>query len=280
MASDIAKRFLQELLTDLEKNQLVLPTLPEVALRVRDKVDDDNATTSDIAKVIATDAALSARIIQVANSPLMRASRKIESVDAAVNRLGMRMVRDLATSMVMQQMFQATSDVTDQRLRQLWEHSTEVAAICHALTGQFTKLSSEQAMLAGLIHDIGALPILTKAEDYPELLQDEQSLDWVIRELHPRIGAAILRSWNFPPELVAVAEHHEELGYNSAKTDYVDVVIVANLQSYLGSGHPLGETDLAQVPAFAKLGLSPEVNVIEMEETGDAIRETQQLLMH
>lgn len=278
--SDLSQKFYDELLDDLKHNRLVLPTLPEVALKVRDVADDENASISDLVKIITSDPALSARLIQVANSPLMRASRKIESVDAAVNRLGMRMVRDLATSMVMQQMFQATSDVTDQRLRQLWEHSTEVAAICHALTGQFTKLSAEQAMLAGLIHDIGALPILTKAEDFPELLADEKALDWVIRELHPRIGAAILRSWNFPPELVAVAEHHEEMGYNSAKTDYVDVVIVANLQSYLGSDHPLGEADLSQVPAFAKLGLSPEVNVIEMEETGDAIRETQQLLMH
>lgn len=276
--TDISRRFYDELLADLEHNRLVLPTLPEVALKVREVVDDPDSSIADLVRIIVSDPALSARLIQVANSPLMRAGRKIESVDAAVSRLGMRIVRDLATSMVMQQMFQATSDVTDQRLRQLWEHSTEVAAICHALAGQFTKLNPEQALLAGLVHDIGAMPILTKAEDFPELLADEKALDWVIAELHPRIGGAILRSWNFPPELVDVAEQHENTGYDSKTTDFVDVVIVANLQSYLGSGHPLGQQDLSQVPAFAKLGLSPEVNVIEMEETGDAIRETQQLL--
>ena len=276
--TDISRQFYDELLADLEHNRLVLPTLPEVALKVRDVVDDPDSSIGDLVKIIVSDPALSARLIQVANSPLMRAGRQIESVDAAVSRLGMRIVRDLATSMVMQQMFQATSDVTDQRLRQLWEHSTEVAAICHALAGQFTKLNPEQALLAGLVHDIGAMPILTKAEDFPELLQDEKALDWVIKELHPRIGGAILRSWNFPPDLVDVAEQHENMGYNSAATDFVDVVIVANLQSYLGSGHPMAEQDLSQVPAFAKLGLSPDVNVIEMEETGNAIRETQQLL--
>lgn len=276
--TDISRQFYDELLADLEHNRLVLPTLPEVALKVREVVDDPDSSIGDLVKTIVSDPALSARLIQVANSPLMRAGRKIESVDAAVSRLGMRIVRDLATSMVMQQMFQATSDVTDKRLRELWEHSTEVAAICHALAGQFTKLNPEQALLAGLVHDIGAMPILTKAEDFPELLQDEKALDWVIRELHPRVGGAILRSWNFPPELVDVAEKHEDTSYNSPTTDFVDVVIVANLQAYLGTDHPLGQQDLSDVPAFAKLGLSPDVNVIEMDATGDAIRETQQLL--
>lgn len=278
MASDIAKQFLQELLKDLEKNELVLPTLPEVALRVRDAVDDENSSISDIARVIATDAALSARIIQVANSPLMRASREIDNLDMAVNRLGMKLIRDMVVSMVMQQMFQATSDVTDRKLREIWEHSTTVAAISHVLAASYTKLSPEQAMLAGLIHDIGALPIITKAEEYPELLEDEATLDLIIRKLHPKIGKAILQAWNFPAELVKVAAEHENLGRDSEQVDYVDVVTVANLQSYMGSNHPLANEDWSAIPAFAKLGLSHDINIIEMEETADDIREAQRLL--
>lgn len=278
MSTEIAKQFLQELLQDLENNSLVLPTLPEVALRVRDAVDDDDASISDIAKVIATDAALSARLIQVSNSPLMRASKEIDNLDMAVNRLGMKLVRDMVISMVMEQMFQATSELTDKKLRQLWEHSMTVAAISHALAAQFTKLAPEQAMLAGLVHDIGALPILTKAEDYPELLENEAALDMIINKLHTRIGMAILKKWNFPAELVKVTAEHENLERDSEQTDYVDVVTVANLQSYMGSDHPLAQKDWSNVPAFAKLGLSPEVNVIEMEETAEDIREAQRLL--
>lgn len=275
---DISQKFRDELLDELEHDRLVLPTLPEVALRVRDVADNDDASLGDLTKIIVSDPALSARLIQVANSPLMRAGRKIESVDAAVNRLGMRMVRDLATSMVMAQMFQATSDVTDKRLRELWAHSTEVAAIAHALASQFTKLNPEQALLAGLVHEIGALPILTKAEDYPELLQNEQELDDIIFQLHTRIGAAILQSWNFPAELVAVAAEHEDVYRDSPSVDYADVVVVANLQSKMFGEHPPVDVDFDKVPAFAKLGLSSEVNVIEMEGTADTIRETQTLL--
>lgn len=278
MSMDIAKEFLQELLKELENKTLVLPTLPEVALRVRDAVDDEDASISDISKVIATDAALGARLIQVANSPLMRASQEIESLDMAVNRLGLKLVRDMVISMVMEQMFQATSELTDKKLREIWEHSTLVAAISHTLAAQFTKLSPQQALLAGLVHDIGALPILTRAEDYPQLLENEAALDRIIDKLHSKIGHAILKAWNFPAELVKVPLEHENLQRDSEQVDYVDIVTVANLQSYMGSDHPMAKLDWSKVPAFAKLGLNPEINVVEMEETAEDIKEAQRLL--
>ncbi len=278
MNNPLSERFLTELIDDLENKRLVLPTLPEVALRVREVVDDEEASVTDVTRVVATDAALSARLIQVANSPLMRASREITSLDAAVSRLGMTMVRDMVTSIVMRQMFQATSELTDRKLRQVWEHSVQVAAIAHAMASQFTSLDPKQAMLAGLVHDIGTLPILTKAEDYPDLLEDEAALDTVIAELHARLGAEILKAWNFPEELVAVAAEHETIARVSKNTDYVDVVIVANLQSYIGTQHRLASADWSRIPAFAKLGLSPDVNVIELEETVEEIQEAQRLL--
>lgn len=278
MSNELAKEFLESLISDLKSNKLVLPTLPEVALKVREAVNDEDASISNIAKVIATDAALSARIIQVANSPLLRASRAIETLDMAVNRLGMKLVRDMVTSMVMEQMFQATTDLTDKKLRQVWEHSTMVAAISHALAAQFTKLNPELAMLAGLVHDIGVLPVITHAEDYPELLNNEAALNAVLGAVHGKIGTAILKAWHFPDELVAVAAEHEDLTRNSAVVDYVDVVTVANLQSYMGTDHPLAKKDWSKIPAFTKLGLNHEVNVIEMEETAEDIKEVQRLL--
>lgn len=262
------EKFLDQLLSDLENDKLVLPTLPEVALRVRDTLEDENSSMLDVAKIITSDAALAARMIQVSNSPLLRASSPIESVEAAVTRMGSNMIRNLVTSMVMEQMFQATSDVTDKRLRRIWEHSTEVAAISHALASQFTKLPPEQAMLAGLVHDIGALPILTRAEDIPELLEDEATLDRIIASAHASIGAEILRKWNFPEELVAVAQEHENLQRDSANgPDYVDVVTVANLQSLVNTNHTHTKIDWSTVPAFEKLGLQSDVSIVDMDET-------------
>ena len=278
MSVDLKQKLLTQLITDLENDKLVLPSLPEVALKVRDTLDDDNANAKDVAKVIATDAALSARLIQVANSPLLRGSTQIDSVEMAVARMGNTTVRNCVNSLIVQQIFQPTTEVTDRLFRKFWEHSTEVAAISHALAS-FARLKPDQAMLAGLVHDIGALPIIKYAEDLPELLEQEQVLADIISELHTTIGTALLSKWEFPQEIINVAAKHEELTRDpGGKPDLVDVVIAANLQSYFGKDHRLATVPWNTVPAFARLGLDTEVSVIDMEDTGESIKDIQAAL--
>jgi putative nucleotidyltransferase with HDIG domain len=170
--------------------------------------------------------------------------------------------------------------VTDTRLRNLWEHNTSVAAISHALSSRFSRLKPDIAMLAGLVHDIGALPLLVQAEEIPELLENEALLDKVIHELHTEVGKDILQAWEFPEELVAVVAEHEDLTRESPGDgpDYVDIVQVANIQSYIGSNNPLASVDTSRIPAFKKLGLDPEVNVIDIEGVAEEVSEVQSTL--
>jgi HD-like signal output (HDOD) protein len=125
-------------------------------------------------------------------------------------------------------------------------------------------------MLAGLIHEIGVLPILLKAENRPELLQDTALLDSVIHDLSTRIGVAILEKWSFPQSLIAVVAKHENYQRDSIDgPDLVDVVQVANLQSHFNTGQILSEDELATVPAFKKLGVQTEIHVVELEENSE-----------
>ena len=250
--------FLQTLQTAIEENRLTLPTLPEVALRVKAAVENENSAAQQIAEIIATDAALSARLLQVANSPLYRGRVPIESIQMAVTRLGIRLVRSLVSSLIMQQIFQATSDVLDQRFRQLWEESVQVAAFCRAMAQQQTHLDPDQAMLAGLIHHIGALPVLTLAENFPELVDDAVQLEEIIDFVSPVIGPLILENWEFPESLVKVPASFQTKGYDGgAQADYVDLVIVARLQDQ--------EVDEIHRPSFEKLGLDLGINVVDIE---------------
>jgi putative nucleotidyltransferase with HDIG domain len=279
MSSELKNRILAELIDELENDKLVLPSLPEVALKVRDTLDDENANTKAVAQVISTDAALSAKLIQVANSPLLRGSKHIDSVDMAVTRMGNTTVRNTVNSLIVQQIFQPTTDVTDKLFRDFWAHSTEVAAISQALAGM-ARLKPDQAMFAGLVHDIGALPIIKYAEDIPELLENPDVLNEIIHELHTTIGIALLSKWEFPQEIINVAAKHEDLSRDpGGAPDLVDVVIAANLQSYFGKDHPHGKVDWSEVPAFARLGLDTEVSVIDMDDTGEAIKEVQASLL-
>jgi HD-like signal output (HDOD) protein len=267
------EQFYNNIVTELENGNLVLPTLPEVALKVRDAVDDPDATAAGLAEVITTDAALSARLLKVANSPLYRGRVAIDSVQMAVSRLGLGMVRNLVTSLVMEQIFRPNSKAVEKRLKKLWEHSTEIAAASRVIASKFRHINSEEAMLGGLIHNIGILPILAKAESEPELLNDESTLDDIIEKLYPQIGAAILRSWEFSDELIAVVSEHNNLNRHSAEIDLVDIVQVAVQQSYINTSKAPEPGELAKIPAFEKLGIEPDVSVVELDENSEEYAE-------
>ncbi len=267
--------FYNNILDDLESGKLVLPTLPEVALRVREVVDDPDATSAQLADIIVTDAALSARLLKVANSALYRGRVPIESVQMAISRLGLSMVRNLVTSLVMEQMFQATSNRLDKRLRELWERSTKVAAGSQVIASRLPGIKTDEAMLAGLIHAIGVLPILMKADEDGDLIRDSKKLDQLIDNLYPRLGASILESWEFSEDLVAVAAEHANLNRNSGDNgpDLVDVVQVAMLQSFNGTDKALDPLTMNKVVAFAKVGADTGFSVEELDEDSDEYRE-------
>lgn len=275
----IAEKVRTEIITAINNDRLVLPTLPEVALKVREVADDPDASIDKLNQVISGDAALSARIIRVANSPLLRASRAIEDLRTALMRLGIQYTCNIATGLAMEQMFQATSDLVDMRMREVWSRSSEVAGISHVLCKHYTRLRPDQATLAGLIHKIGVLPILTYAEDHPALLKDSFTLDAVIDELHGQIGDLILKTWGFPEELAHIPTQHINFARQSAKADYGDIVTVAMLQSYLGTDSPMAKIDCTKVTAFERLGLDPDMQIAESEDLSAEMEAAMSLLL-
>jgi len=268
---EVIQEVRDELNDAIRSNRVVLPTLPEVALKVRDAAEDPRTDSSGIARVIANDAALSARIIRVANSPLLRAASPIVDLRMAISRLGMQYTCNLAIGLAMEQMFQATSDAVDRRMREVWARSTEVAGISAVLAKTFTRLKPDQATLAGLVHQIGALPILRFAEEQRRLLKTPELLDQLIAALHGEIGQLILETWDFPPELAVVPTQYLQFDRQPPAADYADVVLVANLQSRIGTDHPLTRMDWHGISAFTRLGLDPDFNAMEVEDLSEAL---------
>lgn len=263
--SNIVETIRSELTDAIENDKLVLPTLPEAALQVREIAENEDSAIIDLVKVISNDTALSARIIRVCNSPLFRGSRAIENLNMAVSRLGMAYTSNLAMGLAMEQMFQATSEMIDKRLRATWQTSTEVAGVCHVLAQHYTKLKPDQATLAGLVHLIGVLPILRYVED-SDIQISSILLDNVIDELHPRIGAAILKKWDFPKDLQNVPAEFANLQREVPSADYADLVMVANLKLVAGKDHPWNEVDRKSISAFERLGMDPEADMNEEED--------------
>jgi len=266
-----------EIRADIDSNRLQLPTLPEVALKVRDAVESENSDAPAIADMVAQDAALSARLLQVANSPLYRGRTEIDSIQQAVTRLGLKMVRSLVVSLAMKQIFQATSDALDREFRKIWDDSLQVAAISRVLAGGVPELENEQAMLGGLIHNIGALPVLTKIDDAWGFDADAAMIESLVDELTPEIGARILAHWNFADSLANIPTACHDLGYDPGPVPtYADIVLVARLQNLAAKGET--DADWSAVPAFAKVGLESEVVMIDMEGPAEEIAEVRSML--
>lgn len=271
--------FLDHVQSELDANRLVLPTLPDIALKVKNAVTHGDISAKELAEMIVTDAALSTQIIRVANSPMYRGAAEINNMQTAVLRLGNNTIRTLVTSLVMKQMFRPSSKLLEGFFRKSWEQSINVSAISRALCAFVPHLNPEEAMLAGLIHQIGKLPILMLVENIPEFRDSPTRMEKLLEKAHPAVGKLIMDSWDFPENLKPVASEYVNFRHDSgSKGDYVDVVQVAFLQSIVGTDHPACRVDCSIVPSFAKLGFSADIEILEIEGISDEIENARSML--
>ncbi len=267
---------------ELQEGEFELPAMPDLAVRIGKALDDPHTLNDDIARLVQLDPALSARVMRVVNSAAFAGGIPVDSLQNAVARLGRQQVRNIVFSCIIKDLFHTRSPVLKARLQGLWEHSRRVAAIS-ALLARFTPgLDAGRGLLAGLAHDIGAIPLLHAARGMPELLNRPLVLDRLISEMKGEIGYLTLGHWGFDEELAAVArdaERWHRLG--TSLPDYLDVVLVAQLHAFVGQGiHPeLPRIDA--VPAFRRLALgklSPQASIMILEEAAREIEEIESLL--
>ncbi len=233
---------------DLKNDVDVLPSLPDLALRIRRAIDDEANDARAIARLIETDPAMAAKLLKVANSAFYGGLGGVETTCAAVIRLGMRSTRQLIMTFALKEVFDCKDAAIRRRMQALWSHSAHIAALCFVLAHENRHLQAEEALLIGLLHDVGVIPILNYAERYPELSQDPAILEQTIARMRGELGAMILRQWHFPPEVVTAARDAESWGRrHNGDVDYSDLVIVAQVHELIR------EHRLAELPALADI---------------------------
>jgi len=271
--------FLVHVQTELDNNRLILPCLPDIVFKVQAAVNKENSTTQELAEIISTDPALSARLIQVANSPIYRRKVEIRDIKHAISILGKHTVNTLVSILIMRNMYTPSSRVLKQHFHKVWEDSVNISAISRALTSFTPHLIADEAMLAGLIHQIGKLPILMLAEQLPEFKDHPLRLEKLLEKAHVPIGKIIMNTWDFPESLKAPA--YEYLNFNKISgkpANYVDIVQVAYLQSISGSNNPVCKLDWSKIQSFQKVGLAPEIEIIEIDGIPERIHEAKKQL--
>lgn len=243
-----------EVTQEMQANKLELPSIPETAVKVRKAISNPGITSDEIAKIALQDPAITAQLIKVANSPLFRGLDKIEALPPAITRLGLKAISNLITSFTMRMVFNAKTKEIKDYISTLWLHSREVAAICTVIAKKLKGFDADKAMLIGLVHDIGAIPILTHADKHPELTKNPQEVLQTLSKLRPVIGKMVLEKWNFTEDFTEVAMNAENWERQTDEpANYTDLIIVAQLLSFKNTHQQDKHPQPSSVPAYARL---------------------------
>lgn len=198
------KEALERLAVEAARGELVFPTHAHVALQIRLRLDDPDLHLEAAVKVVQAEPLLAARVVSVANSVAFnRSGKPVADVRNAVARLGLRMVRTLSTALVMRQM--SAAPARQALAERLWEHTSHVAALCYVLARRVSRQNPDVAMFAGMVHEVGAFYLLSRAEDYPGLLEDGVDPAWA-NGGEAQVGAAVLRALAVPADVAAAVE--------------------------------------------------------------------------
>ncbi|MDJ0880394.1 MAG: HDOD domain-containing protein [Gammaproteobacteria bacterium] len=249
----------QHLLRAFNNNKLDLPALPEAAFKIRQAINNPEVGSTEIIQIVQTDPVLSARLVKVANSPLYGTWREIKTVRDAVRRLGLETTKNLSFSLSVRQLFKAKTSLIKQQIQKIYQESTAVAAIAYVVTqSQAKHLDPEQALLSGLVQNLGLIPILKYIDEHPSMMVSIDQLGKSIKNLYVPVSTLILNEWNFDPEFIDIVENNENWERDTKQeTDYTDIIIASKLiyqQEHLqDDGLPHERID--DLPVMRKLGL-------------------------
>ena len=247
-------RFLQAIAADLARGKVAFPTFSQATIKVRATLDQPDIDADRLAQVISTEPLLAARLVQMANSAALNpGGRPVGDVRNAILRVGMASVRSVAVAVALEQLrAEARSPAFQPFAEAAWRHSVEVAAVAHVLAKRLSRINPDEALFAGLVHDIGHFYLLSQAPHYPELEQDPDQLAQVLAEWHPSIGRAVLHEFHLSEGVLEAVAEHENGHYRMPLRSLADLVTLANL--VCGATNPVAAYRLAAADVTVRAG--------------------------
>ncbi len=204
-ASQAAFDRLKAQLEGFSADQLNISTSADAAVRVMKAVDNPDVSIDDLARIVSAEPLLSAKIVRMANSAALNPSgRTIPDIRQAVMRVGIAPIRSLAMALTLDQLRHSRRMTACRPLaNRLWERSVHVASLAYVVARRLSALSADEAMLAGIVHDLGRFYLLGLAgEKHPELLQDLPSLMPALEALEQDAVHRVLSALGLPAHIV------------------------------------------------------------------------------
>lgn len=211
-----------------------VPSLHPVALRAMQIISDKNSCIEELRSVIALDPSFTARLLRIANAPYYRRSAAISSVDEAIVLIGLTTVKSLIVLAALKDIHQQTDSVG----QDIWEHSVGVAVAAMLVSDETDILSSEEALVPALLHDIGKIVLnRTWSEKYAQVvaLVSTSSVDFPEAEEHVfgfnhcDVGEQVAECWHLPAHLAFPITHHHAAVPLSGPSPMIPLIKAAHL---------------------------------------------------
>ncbi len=211
-------KILEDIAKDLSGDEITFPTFLDITFQVRTALKDPILNVEQLAKLVGAEPLMSTKIIRMANSVALNPSgREIADVKSAIVRVGMEAVRTVSFAVAMEQLLKSKQMQPFEDISQrLWVHTSHVAALCRVLAKKLAKINGDEAMFAGLVHDLGVFYLMSRAANFPEFLNDKA-------ELH-----ALLSALGSPESILEAVQMHETDREITAVKNLSDVLYVAN----------------------------------------------------
>lgn len=260
MSNDKLLQTLRDIiLAKVEKDTLVIPSLPEVATRCLELLRDEEVDLRQVASLVERDPVLAARLLRQATSVAAGGDGAVNIEQASV-RLGSSDVRALILDASAQQLFRSRDPLIASAARQLWDHSVAVALLSRDVAAILGSLDAEAAYLAGLVHDIGK-PIVAAMLLEVERVSDKGRFtltaeSWLaaVHGVHRTVGVALAEKWRLPEAVAKAIRDSSEFDSSNGQS-LGNVVCFANSIAKLEGLFP-GDFDRDDAEALVKVGRS------------------------
>jgi HD-like signal output (HDOD) protein len=256
-ATSLAEHILQA----VERGELAMPPLPELATRLTELLgDDEGGEPRKVAELIQNEPAIAASILRMANSASFGGLQAVSDLSGAIARLGLKQVSILVTAVVHKGNFDSNDPDKQRFLHVLWDHAVATAIGARTIATLAGDDGSEP-FLAGLLHDTGKLLVL-RGHDYLQKKRLEPPITPAVLEdlmnvLHAQLGHHVLKAWNIPGPICRVAEHHHDDDCKTHDLLLLRVQAANAIARKLGAHlHPTPDLELLDVPAIEQLNLT------------------------
>jgi hypothetical protein len=232
------------------RGELTFPTSVTAAIKLQQALSDPDCHIDAAAKLVQANPLLAARTVAIANSVAYnRSGNEISSVRAAVQRMGVRTLQSLVAALIVRQIGSAVTDpLVKAKLAQLWEHTAHVAALAQVIARRVTRVDPETALFAGIVHEVGGFYMLSRAPDFPGILDGEPE-DW-LEHGEQEIGRGVLKKLVIPEAVLASVESLWD-GFRALPPETLgDTLLLANDLAPVDS--PLYESPGATSPQAAR----------------------------